>query len=197
MRKLKMSSAGMLFQERLWFWRYLTRGVIWHLGQSSIRSQFSLLRVWNHARIRSWNQPVLCNKGKVSWTRTHDLHITSQTWSPLRHDALWIYIAHRLECFPFSFLFPLLDSFLVTNFWYLDVWHDHTWAIRQSKAFQVACETFQVFPAKLKGRICIHSSVKTPKRKWKQTSPFQSDYVSKFTNRRFEVKPLPSYQPFD
>ena len=56
-----------------------------------------LVRLWNHARIRSWNQPVLSNKGKVSclrkqrwtlWYRTLVLHITSQTCSPLCHAAL-------------------------------------------------------------------------------------------------------------
>ena len=50
-----------------------------------------------HARIRSWNQPVLSNKGKVSCSmkqrgplmglETQDLHITSQTCNPLRHAA--------------------------------------------------------------------------------------------------------------
>ena len=41
------------------FWRYLTRGLIWHLSQSSKGPQFILVRLWHHARIRSWNQPVL------------------------------------------------------------------------------------------------------------------------------------------
>ena len=27
------------------------------------------IRLWNHARIRSWNKPVLSNKGKVSCSR--------------------------------------------------------------------------------------------------------------------------------
>ena len=27
------------------------------------------IRLWNHARIRSWNQPVLSNNGKVSCSR--------------------------------------------------------------------------------------------------------------------------------
>jgi len=36
-----------------WFWRYLTRGLIWHLSQSSIGLHLILVRLWNHARIRS------------------------------------------------------------------------------------------------------------------------------------------------
>ena len=49
----------------LLFWRYLTRGLIWHLSQPSI--YFSL--IVNSSSICSWNQPVLSNKGKVSCTR--------------------------------------------------------------------------------------------------------------------------------
>jgi len=30
---------------------------------------FILVRLWNHAQIRSWNQPVLGNEGKVSCSR--------------------------------------------------------------------------------------------------------------------------------
>jgi len=53
-----------------------------------------------HARMRSWNQPVLSNKGKVSCPRkpmiglelTIDSHppITSQKRYPLRHAAPYI-----------------------------------------------------------------------------------------------------------
>mgnify|MGYP006890324268 CR=1 FL=1 len=35
-----------------WF-IYLTMGFIWHL------SHYILVRLWNHVRIRSWNQPIL------------------------------------------------------------------------------------------------------------------------------------------
>ena len=55
-----------------WFWRYLTRGLIWHLSQSSIGPSIyfsSIVRLWYHARIRFWNLPVLSNKGKVSCSR--------------------------------------------------------------------------------------------------------------------------------
>ena len=44
------------------FWWYLTRALIWHLSKSSI---IGLVRLWNHARSSSWNQPVLSNEGKV------------------------------------------------------------------------------------------------------------------------------------
>ena len=40
-------------------------GANWHLSQSSIKTFIKVL-LWNHAQIRSWNQPVLSNKGKVS-----------------------------------------------------------------------------------------------------------------------------------
>ena len=43
-------------------------GLIWHLSQSSIRPSI-YFRLWYHARIRSWNQPVLSNKGNVSCSR--------------------------------------------------------------------------------------------------------------------------------
>ena len=53
----------------VWFWRYLMRGLIWHLSQYSIRPSIILVWLWNHAWIHSWNQPVLSNKGKVSCSR--------------------------------------------------------------------------------------------------------------------------------
>ena len=46
------------------FWRYLTRGLIWHLCPYG--PQFIL--GWNHTRIRSWNEPVLSNNGKMSYS---------------------------------------------------------------------------------------------------------------------------------
>ena len=45
----------------IWFWRYLTRGLISHLSQPSIRPSIYYIWLWYHARIRSWNQPVLSN----------------------------------------------------------------------------------------------------------------------------------------
>ena len=47
------------------FWRYLTV-LIWHLRQFSKRPSLFLVRLWNHARVCSWNQPVLSNRGNVS-----------------------------------------------------------------------------------------------------------------------------------
>ena len=44
-------------------------GRIGHLSESSIRPSDYLVRLWNHARIRSWNQPVISNKGKISSSR--------------------------------------------------------------------------------------------------------------------------------
>ena len=62
--------------------------------------KLALFAYVNHTRIRSWNQPVLSNKGKVSCSRKQleplmgleiktDRHppITSQTRYPLRHAA--------------------------------------------------------------------------------------------------------------
>ena len=50
-------------------WRYLTRELIWHLSQSFTRPSIYLVWLWIHSRIRSWNQPVLSKKGKVSCSR--------------------------------------------------------------------------------------------------------------------------------
>ena len=58
-----------LFKLIFLFWRYLTRGLIWHLSHIFIRPSVFLVWLWNHARIRSWNQPVPSNKGKVSCSR--------------------------------------------------------------------------------------------------------------------------------
>ena len=51
-----------------------------------------LIRLWYHARIRSWNQPVLSNKGKscllkettgaFDGPRTHNFQITSHFATP-------------------------------------------------------------------------------------------------------------------
>ena len=82
-----------------YFWRYLTRRLIWHLSQSSIRPSI-LVWLLNHARIRSWNQPVLSNQGNIlakeimgafDGAQTHDLHIMSQTCNPLQHAAPYMY----------------------------------------------------------------------------------------------------------
>ena len=51
------------------FWQYLTRGLIWHLSQSSIRLSIYFSLMWNHARIHSWNRPVLSSKGNNSCWR--------------------------------------------------------------------------------------------------------------------------------
>ena len=68
-----------------WFWRYLTRRLIWHLSPSSIRPSIILVRLWNHARIRSCNQPVLINKVKFHIQGNHGgLWWGSNTRPPLR-----------------------------------------------------------------------------------------------------------------
>ena len=69
--------------------------------------------MWNHAQTRPWNQPVLCNKGKVScskkqhgrwWVRTDDLYIMSQTPNPLCHDAAYEMCSHPPAMFDFLLL---------------------------------------------------------------------------------------------
>ena len=54
-----------------WFWRYLTRGRSYLAFESIFHKafQFKSIRLWNHARICSWNQPALSNESKVSWSR--------------------------------------------------------------------------------------------------------------------------------
>jgi len=65
----------------------------------------------NHAPIRSWNQPVLSNEGKVPCSRkereplmefklTTGMHspITNQTRYPLRHAAPCIHYGYTLIC---------------------------------------------------------------------------------------------------
>ena len=49
---------------RFLFWRYLTRGLIWHLSQSSIRPS-----IYFSSIVNSRSNPVLSNKGKVSCSR--------------------------------------------------------------------------------------------------------------------------------
>ena len=67
-----------------------------------------MLAYVNHARIRSWNEPVLSNEGKVSCSRkqqkplmglelTTDRHppTTSQTRYPLCHAAPYVTLFNR------------------------------------------------------------------------------------------------------
>ena len=74
----------------------------------------------NHARIRSWNQPVLSKEGKVSCSRkergpllglelTSDRHppTTSQTRYPMRHAALPVIVTY-----PYTRLYSLFGGFL-------------------------------------------------------------------------------------
>ena len=76
----------------------------------------------NHARIRSWNQPVLSKEGKVSCSRkergpllglelTTDRHprTTSQTRYPLRHAALPVIVTY-----PYTRLYSF---FVVSKKW--------------------------------------------------------------------------------
>ena len=72
------------------FWRYLTRGLIWHLSQSSIRPSIWFSTIVN-AQIRSWNQPVLSNKGKVSCSRKqHD-------WGPTIYWSIPVWLCHAFS----------------------------------------------------------------------------------------------------
>ena len=104
-----------------WFWRYLTRGLIWYLNQTSIRPSIYLVRLWNHTRIRSWNQPVLSNNENISCSRKQREPLmglepttsTSQTCNPLRHivqNTCQVY-THLL------YTHRLLDSLVV------ECWH--------------------------------------------------------------------------
>ena len=69
-----------------WFWRYLTRGLIWHLSKSSILRPSIYIRSTVKSCLNcSWNQPVLSNKGKVSCPRKQRGHLmglkpTTSTW---------------------------------------------------------------------------------------------------------------------
>ena len=45
---------------------------------------FNLVRLWNHARIRSWNQPVVSNKSKVSCSRKQRCPLMGPTTSNLQ-----------------------------------------------------------------------------------------------------------------
>ena len=81
-----------------------------------------LVRLCNDARLRSWNQPVLSNKGKVSCSRkrtgvfdearTHYFHITSQTCNTLHHTAPFKYASQ----FHFLYWIVVHDSFAVNVF---------------------------------------------------------------------------------
>ena len=81
-----------------------------------------LVRLCNDARLRSWNQPVLSNKGKVSCSRkrtgvfdearTHYFHITSQTCNTLHHAAPFKYASQ----FHFLYWIVVHDSFAANVF---------------------------------------------------------------------------------
>ena len=53
----------------IWFWRYLTRGLIWHLSQSSIRPSIYFSSIVTSRSNPFLEPPVLSNKGKVSCSR--------------------------------------------------------------------------------------------------------------------------------
>ena len=50
--------------------------------------KFILRRLWNHARIRSWHQPVLSKEGKVSCWGKNGFFDSVRTTSPRRKYAL-------------------------------------------------------------------------------------------------------------
>ena len=71
-----------------------------YLTFKSILLQLILVRLWTHARIRSWNQPVLSNKGKVSCSMIQrgPLMGLEHTTSTLRiRSATHCTTVHRVE----------------------------------------------------------------------------------------------------
>ena len=85
--------------------------------------------MWYHARILSWNELILSNKGQVSssrkrrglwWAQTHDLHITSQTCNLLCHAALYHRVFENiiyLLCWEYiELLFSCLNVYLPKNY---------------------------------------------------------------------------------
>ena len=95
------------------FWRYLMRGLNWHLSQPFIGPQLILVRLWKHAQIRSCNQPVLSNKGKVSCSRKQYsfLNITEQEF----YSDL--YIVHRLNRANTYVHYSIHHNVLLTKIW--------------------------------------------------------------------------------
>ena len=89
-----------MFHWNLFIWRIKQHNIVYTNQFSSIVKQ-AMFAYGNHAQIRSWNQPLLSNEGKVSCSRkqpeplmglklTTDRHppITSQKRYPLRHAPL-------------------------------------------------------------------------------------------------------------
>ena len=71
----------------MFHYRDKTRVQMFHfLSKSSIRLNLVQFEWWNHAHIGSWNQPVLSNEGKVSFSRKHCFtqaqcyHPTTDCW---------------------------------------------------------------------------------------------------------------------
>ena len=84
--------------------------------------------MWNHARIRSWNQPVLSNKGNFS--RPPKLR---QTCNQLRHAAPYVFTHIHIRFLILSkkrFLceqYPYKSNILYTV-WCIDLlWHYRNW----------------------------------------------------------------------
>ena len=82
----------------IYFWRYLTRRLIWHLSQSSIRPSIYISSIVK-SRSNLFLEPTSTKQQGLSFllkettgafdgSWTHDLHITNQTCNPLRHAAL-------------------------------------------------------------------------------------------------------------
>ena len=79
----------------VWFWQFLTRGLIWHLSQSSVRPSiyFSLIvKSCSNLFLEPTSTMQLGysfllkeTTGAFDGARTHDPHITSQTCNPLHH----------------------------------------------------------------------------------------------------------------
>ena len=81
---LAFKTISQIWHLLLWFWRYLTYLSI----KPSI--YFTVVWLWNHAPIHSWNQPVLSNKGEVSCSRKQrGLWSDSNSWpTHYKSDAL-------------------------------------------------------------------------------------------------------------
>ena len=110
----------------VWFWRYLTRGLIWHLSQSSTRPSiyFSLIvKLCSNPFLEPTSFLLKETMGAFDGAQTHDLHIMSQTCNPLRHTASWKWLTNfnnQVGTFPSTFrsVYNQADILLNPSVWY-------------------------------------------------------------------------------